>query len=342
MMSIGCTCLAIFAACESPNPGGSASIPTSTRNEVSPLVERTIPGGKSLSEIFDWFNRIEPVGDVGLSFQLRRANEKHILMDTDRNSHGFEYFPLVKPVVIGSGEKKHIFVEGVGIDVSIDHELFPVEGCPWLSNAVHRIYVKRQEGHEFNRITDMDRYVISTDLKKAYYLEKAKEVDYPFPFVNAKPDLSEKELYDQEELQVLKEYIAECDAALVKAAGLIVPNKRYAVRDEAVYGIRYVMFGEDGRSWACAEYSPKDEEDDAQVILSKYNPGASVFSSVWLHSNGSLSPCEVVEGEKYHEHEDGAVALAFVREVLNRLKLTAADLPDIKLDGIFATPEATK
>ena len=332
--------LMILAVCGSAYAEDIGKAMSPVAADVPPWVERTIPGGKDLAYIFDWFNRIDLIGESELHFQLRRANEKSIRMDVKTGSRAWEYISPAKAVVIKPGEQRHIWIEGVGILIGVDKEIFPVEGCPWLSNAVHKIYVRWSQAHMFNRTTDEDKYVISPDLRKAFYLEGGKDVEYPLPFVNAKPNLSAEELEGQEMIKGLREIISEDKAILHKAMGTIVPNKRYDVKLSGEGGVLYAVFGDDGRTLLCAEYSPKSRDDGAEAILFRHSPAEQRDCVIWLNADGSLETCEVIEGGTYHEHEDDAFKLAFAREVLSRLNLTAADLPGIKLGGILATPEA--
>ena len=148
---------------------------------------REVPGGKTLSDVFCWFAKVDVQGDSGLSMRLMKARTQSVKVYT--GEHSWKYIGAGNTVNIRSGEKKCIWVEGISLDIALDNAIFPVEGCPWLSNSVHTVYVRMTESSEFHNTDKVDSYVISMNLKKAYYHEGKREVAYPFPFTNPEPDL---------------------------------------------------------------------------------------------------------------------------------------------------------
>lgn len=189
---------------------------------------REVPGGKSLPDVFSGFAKIEPQGESGLSMRLMKARTQGVNIYT--GEHSWKSIGAGNTVNIRSGEKRCIWALGISLDVGLDNAIFPVEGCPWLSNSVRTAYVRMRESSEFHNTVKVDSYVISLDQKKAYYCEGKCEVAYPFPFTNPKPDMTQEEFEKSIEAEGQVEILERMRNRLVKSFSPIVSYKRYSQR----------------------------------------------------------------------------------------------------------------
>ena len=306
--------------------------------KVREIVEhREVPGGKTLSDVFCWFAKVDVQGDSGLSMRLMKARTQSVKVYT--GEHSWKYIGAGNTVNIRSGEKKCIWVEGISLDIALDNAIFPVEGCPWLSNSVHTVYARMTESSEFHNTDKVDSYVISMNLKKAYYHEGKKEVAYPFPFVNARPDMTQEEWECQRDLPGYLKDIERRIARYVKSCGPIEPNRRYVIKAKGEWSGRpefdYVMFGDDGQSMTCVEYFPKRGESAAEAVVRDFNRANNQYELCLLKSDGSIVDCDSIVDGKLERNKDGKFGNAFVLRVLARLSLTAADLSGINLEPVL-------
>ena len=300
---------------------------------TDPREPRTIPGGKSLQDVFEWFEKVEQNGDEELTFQLLRAGTQYIKIDT--GEHSWRCIGAGKTVSVHPGEKKHIWGEAVGLEIALGVPLFPATECSWLSNYVRTVYIRFSQSSEFNNTEKVDQYVVSLDLRKAYYVGGKKEVDYPFPFVNARPDMTQEEWECQRDLPGYLKDIERRIERYVKSCGPIEPNRRHVIKTKGEWSGRpefdYVMFGDDGRSMACVEYFPKSGESEAEAVVREFNRANNRYELCLLKSDGSIVDCDSIENGKLERNKGEKFSRAFVLRVLARLNLTAEDMPDIDI-----------
>lgn len=332
--------LGVLASAASAAEERSAEIEKLIAEAKASIEPRVIPGGKSLQDIFGkWFAKVDRTDENGLSVRLMRGGTHTVKIYTDE--HSFKRIGAGNTVNISPGDRKIIWVELCSIEISLDRKSFPASDCSWLTNSAHTVYVKLQQSSEFNATDKNDEYFISMDLKKAYYLQGKREVDYPFPFVNPRPDISQEEW----ELQsALPGYLQDIDATTreyQKACNPIQPNVRRVLR-RAKEGrdrekIEYIVFDEDLRSLSCVTYYPKDGDEAADVTFERFDHAKGLHKVARMTSDGSFVVCDLLSKEKYVKVKDEAFRRTFVRETLKRLNLTAKDLPDINLDAILGT-----
>lgn len=309
--------------------------------KVRDVVEpRTIPGGKSLQDMFGmWFAKVDSLGEDGLSLKLMRGGTQRV--NIYRDEHSWDRVGAGSTVFIRSGEKKCIWIEGLALDIGLDKAIFPVEGCAWVTNSTHTAFVRMRESSELrvNNTDKEDAYVISLDLKKAYYVEGKRDVDYPFPFVNARPDVSQEEWEMQQSLPGYRDYIDEKVEELQDLCNPVVPNMRRVVKSTGKVAGRdkttYVVFESDGRSLFCVEFYRAANEGKASATLSSFDYKGRRFRVTELREDGTTEFCHLIEGGTLKSNRDCAFMRSFVREVLSRLSLTAADLPGINLEPIL-------
>jgi hypothetical protein len=298
---------------------------------------REVQGGKSLSDVFNWFAKVEANGELGLLMRLMKARTQGVNVYT--GEHSWKAIGAGNTVNIRSGEKKCIWAVGISLDIGLDNAIFPVDDCPWLSNSVHTVYVRMRESSEFHNTVKVDSYVISLDQKRAYYREGKREVAYPFPFVNARPDMTQEEWECQRDLPGYLKDIERRIARYVKSCGPIEPNRRYVVKAKGEWSGRpefdYVMFGDDGQSMTCVEYFPKRGESAAEAVVRDFNRANNQYELCLLKSDGSIVDCDSIVDGKLERNKDGKFGNAFVLRVLARLSLTAADLPGINLEPVL-------
>ena len=311
-----------------PGPGLASNETEALVAKAKEIVTpRTVQGGKSLQDIFAWFAKVEQIGDAELNFQLLRAGTQY--MKIDAGEQPWRYIGAGKTVSVHTGEKKHVWGEGVGLEVALGVPLFPAAECPWLSNSVHTAYIRFSLSSEFNNTDKVDRYVVSLDLRKAYYVEGKKEVAYPFPFVNARPDMTQEEWECQRDLPGYLKDIERRIARYVKSCGPIEPNRRYVIKAKGEWSGRpefdYVMFGDDGQSMTCVEYFPKRGESAAEAVVRDFNRANNQYELCLLKSDGSIVDCDSIVDGKLERNKDGKFGNAFVLRVLARLSLTAAE-----------------
>lgn len=309
--------------------------------EIKAIVEpRTLPGGKSLQDIFGmWFAKVDWTDENGLSVRLMRGGTHTVKIYT--GEHSWERIGAGNTVNIGSGDRRYIWVEFLGIEIGVDRAIFPVDGCPWLTNSSHTVYVRMCQSSEFNRTEFVDEYVVSLDLKKAYYLQEKKDVAYPFPFVNPRPDISQEEWELQSALPSYLRHIDTTTREYQKACNPIQPNVRRVLRhakgESSLEKVEYVVFDEDLRSLSCVTYYSKDGDEAADVTFRRFDHAKGLHRIARMTSDGLFHTCDVLSKEKYMKVKDEKFMRAFVRETLTRLNLTAKDLPDINLDRILDT-----
>jgi len=322
--------------------GGAASEDRETRlaeitAKVREIVEhREVPGGKSLSDVFSWFARVEPEGESGLSMRLMKARTQSVKIDT--SEHSWEYIGAGNTVYIRSSEKKCIWVEGISLNIGLDNAIFPVDGCPWLSNSVHTVYVRMTESSEFHNTDKVDSYVISLNLKKAYYCEGKREVAYPFPFTNPEPDLTQEEFEKSIEAEGQVEIFEWMRKNLLETFRPIVPYKRYSQRRVCTEGytvVEFVIFegGEDKIS--CVTFVPARDEKQASAAVQSLDFLKQEHKFCILSTNGAIEYFRVIKKTAYQDGQDDEFQRKFVKAMLKRLNLTAADLPGINLEPIL-------
>ena len=306
--------------------------------KVRDVVEpRTIPGGKSLQDMFGvWFAKVDVQGDSGFSMRLMKARTQSVKVYT--GEHSWKKIGAGNTVSIRSGEKKCIWVEGISLDIGLDNAIFPVEGCPWLSNSVHTVYVRMTESSEFHNTEKVDSYVISMNLKKAYYHEGKREVAYPFPFTNPEPDISQEEFEKSIAAKGQVEIFEGMRSQLIKSYSPIVPYKRYFQRRVCTEGytvVEFVIFegGEDKIS--CVTFVPEQDEDRASVAVQSLNFLKQEHKFCILSADGVIEYFTIIKKTAYHDGQGDEFKRNFVKAMLKRLNLTAADLPGINLEPIL-------
>ena len=315
--------------------------------EIRELVEpKTIPGGKSLQDIFGmWFAKVDQTPDYGLSLRLMRGGTQHVKTHAPSGKQGWNYIGGGNTVTIAPGASETISDVCIPLEIGVDKELFPVDGCAWLTNSSHTVYVRMQQYNEFKPVTICDEYVISLDLKKAYSLEKKQDVDYPFPFVNPRPDISQEEWELQSALPGYIRHINRTTKEYQDACSPIVPGVRKVLGPKKIDGIEkteYIVFEKDCKSLSCVKYFPGDEDEMAEANLRKYDHEGGLYVVARVDHIGALGVCDVISKDRFTKNNDESFKRAFAREVLTRLNLTAADLPGINLDAILGEPEAKK
>ena len=189
----------------------------------------------------------------------------------------------------------------------------------------------------------MDSYVISLNLKRAYYCEEKREVAYPFPFTNPKPDVTQEEWKCQRAIYGYLKDIEIRHNQYVKSCGTIQPNRRYDIKAKGEWSGRpefdYVIFGDDGRSMSCVEYFPKSGESEAEAVVRDFNQASNRYDLCLVKSDGSIVDCDSIENEKLECNKDEKFSRAFVLRVLARLNLTAEDMPDINMVKVMSAPK---
>lgn len=305
--------------------------------KVREIVEhREVSGGKTLSDVFCWFAKVDVQGDSGLSMRLMKARTQSVKVYT--GEHSWKYIGAGNTVNIRSGEKKCIWVEGISLDIALDNAIFPVEGCPWLSNSVHTVYVRMTESSELHNTEKVDSYVISLNLKKAYYREGNREVAYPFPFTNPEPDISQEEFEKSIAAKGQVEIFEGMRSQLIKSYSPIVPYKRYFQRRVCTEGytvVEFVIFegGEDKIS--CVTFVPEQDEDRASVAVQSLNFLKQEHKFCILSADGVIEYFAIIKKTAYHDGQGDEFKRNFVKAMLKRLNLTAADLPGINLEPIL-------
>ena len=306
--------------------------------EIKAIVEpRTLPGGKSLQDIFGmWFAKVDRTDEDGLSVRLMRGGTHTVNIYT--GEHSWERIGAGNTVNIGSGDRRYIWVEFLGIEISVDKVIFPADGCPWLTNSSHTVYVRMCQSSEFNRTEFVDEYVVSLDLKKAYYLQEKKDVAYPFPFVNPRPDISQEEWELQGALPGFMSFIDERADAYRTRCLPIRPNEVRVVKTKDEDGrpeVWYIEFGADCRSLTCVDYFPAEEGKAAEAVMFSIDYVNNRFQIGGMNCDGVVELVRVVEFGALKRRRDEPFKRDFACETLTRLNLTAKDLPGIKLDMIL-------
>ena len=305
--------------------------------KVREIVEhREVPGGKSLSDVFSWFAKVEPEGESGLSLRLMKARTQSVKIYT--GEHSWKYIGAGNTVNIRSGEKKCIWVMGISLDIALDNAIFPVEGCPWLSNSVHTVYVRMTESSEFHNTEKVDSYVISLNLKKAYYREGNREVAYPFPFTNPEPDMTQEEFEKSIEAEGQVEIWEGLRRELLDAFRPIVPYKRYSQRiviEDGRMVIDYVIFEGSEDKMSCLIFIPAQNMKPARAALRCLDFAKRLHVDCALLADGTIENFDVIRRTAYMDGQDDEFKRKFVKAMLKRLNLTAADLPGINLEPIL-------
>ena len=267
---------------------------------------REVPGGKSLQDVFSWFAKVEPQGESGL-------------------------------YMIRSGEKKCIWVLGISLDIGLDNAIFAVDDCPWLSNSVHTVYVRMRESSEFHNTVKVDSYVISIDQKRAYYREGNREVAYPFPFTNPEPDMTQEEFEKRIETEDLLEVIEDLQRRLANTFGPSFSQKRYSqiVNDGKYEAIEYVVFEDGDKVLFCIEFFPSRGNEPASVTLWNLDFRKEIHISCVLSADGTIEDFDVIKNGLFQEGPVKEFKRNFVKTMLKRLDLTAADLPGIDLEPVL-------
>ena len=297
---------------------------------------REVPGGKSLPDVFSWFAKIEPQGESGLSMRLMKARTQGVNVYT--GEHSWKAIGAGSTVNIRSGEKKRIWAVGISLDVGLDNAIFPAAGCPWLSNSVHTVYVRMRESSEFHNTVKVDSYVISLDQKKAYYCEGKCEVAYPFPFTNPKPDMTQEEFEKSIEAEGQVEILERMRNRLVKSFSPIVSYKRYSQRRVCAEGytvVEFVIFEGGDDKMSCVTFVPAQDEDQASVAVWSLDFSKQQHKLCNLLADGAIENFDVIQRTAYLDEQGDEFKRDFVKSMLKRLSLTAADLPGINLEPVL-------
>ena len=298
---------------------------------------REVQGGKSLSDVFSWFAKVEANGELGLSMRLMKARTQDVKIYT--GEHSWKKIGAGNTVNIRAGEKKCIWVMGISLDVGLDNAIFPVDGCPWLSNSVHTVYVRMRESSEFHNTVKVDSYVISLDQKRAYYREGKREIAYPFPFTNPEPDMTQEEFEKSIEAEDLLEVIEGLKKRLAKTFGPIISQKRYSriAYDDNHETIEYVVFGDGDKVLFYIEFFPSRGNESASLTLWSLDFREDLHISCVLSADGTIEDFDVIKKGLFQDDYDKSFKRKFVKAMLKRLGLTAADLPGIDLGPVLGT-----
>ena len=297
---------------------------------------REVPGGRSLSDVLCWFAKVEPQGESGLSMRLMKARTQDVKIYT--GEHSWKKIGAGNTVNIRAGEKKCIWVMGISLDVGLDNAIFPVDGCPWLSNSVHTVYVRMRESSEFHNTVKVDSYVISIDQKRAYYCEGKQEVAYPFPFTNPEPDMTQEEFEKSVAARGQVEILERMRNRLVKTFGPIASYKRYSQRRRSKDGqtvIEFVTFEGSEDKMSCVTFVTAQDDKPASAALWGLDFTKQQHKLCGLLADGSIENFDVIQRTAYLEDQGDEFKRNFVKSMLKRLNLTAADLPGIDLSPIL-------
>ena len=297
---------------------------------------REEPGGKSLQDVLSWFAKVEPQGESGLYMRLMKARTQSVKVYTGERS--WKKIGAGNAVDIRSGEKKCIWVLGISLDIGLDNAIFPADDCPWLSNSVHTVYVRMRESSEFHNTVKVDSYIISIDQKRAYYREGKREVAYPFPFTNPEPDMTQEEFEKSVAAKGQVEILDGMRRELLETFKPIVPNTRYSQRTVIEDGrtmIDFVIFegGEDNMSYAT--FIPAQDKKSARAALWSIDFTTQHHTFCFLSQDGSIEYFKVIKKTAYLDDQSDKYKSNFVKTMLKRLDLTAADLPGINLSPIL-------
>jgi hypothetical protein len=296
---------------------------------------REVPGGKSLQDVFSWFAKVEPQGESGIYMRLMKARTQGVKVYTGERS--WKKIGAGNAVNIRSGEKKCIWVLGISLDIGLDNAIFAVDDCPWLSNSVHTVYVRMRESSEFHNTVKVDSYIISIDQKRAYYREGKREVAYPFPFTNPEPDMTQEELEKRIETEDLLEVIEDLQRRLANTFGPSFSQKRYSqiVNDGKYEAIEYVVFEDGDKVLFYIEFFPSRGNEPASVTLWNLDFRKEIHISCVLSADGTIEDFDVIKNGLFQKGPVKAFKRNFVKTMLKRLDLTAADLPGIDLEPVL-------
>ena len=298
---------------------------------------REVQGGKSLSDVLCWFAKVEPQGESGLSMRLMKARTQDVKIYT--GEHSWKKIGAGNTVNIRAGEKKCIWVMGISLDVGLDNAIFPVDGCPWLSNSVHTVYVRMRESSEFHNTVKVDSYVISLDQKRAYYREGKREIAYPFPFTNPEPDMTQEEFEKSIEAKGQVEIWEGLRRELLDAFRPIVPYKRYSQRvviEDGRTVIDFVAFEGDEDKMSCVTFVPAQDKKPARAALRSLDFSKQLHVDCALLADGAIENFDVIKRTAYLDDPGDEFKRKFVKAMLKRLSLTAADLPGINLEPVLS------
>ena len=298
---------------------------------------REVPGGKSLQDVFSWFAKVEPQGESGLYMRLMKARTESVKVYTGERS--WKKIGAGNAVNIRSGEKKCIWVLGISLDIGLDNAIFPAAGCPWLSNSVHTVHVRMRESNEFHSTVKVDSYVISLDWKRAYYCEGKCEVAYPFPFTNPEPDMTQDEFEKSIEAKGQVETWEGLRRELLDAFRPIVPYKRYSQRiviEDGRTVIDFVIFEGDEDKMSCITFVPAQDKKPARAAFRRLDFSKRQHVDCALLADGSIENFDVIQRTAYQSGQDDEFKRDFVKSILKRLSLTAADLPGINLEPVLS------
>ena len=297
---------------------------------------REEPGGKSLQDVLSWFAKVEPQGESGLCMRLMKARTQGVNVYT--GEHSWKAIGAGNTVNIRSGEKKRIWAVGISLDIGLDNAIFPAAGCPWLSNSVHTVYVQMRASNEFHSTVKVDSYVISLDRKRAYYCEGKCEVAYPFPFTNPEPDMTQEEFEKSIEAKGQVETWEGLRRELLDAFRPIVPYKRYSQRiviEDGRTVIDFVIFEGDEDKMSCVTFVPAQDKKPARAAFRSLDFSKRQHVDCALLADGSIENFDVIQRTAYLEDQGDEFKRNFVKSMLKRLNLTAADLPGINLEPVL-------
>ena len=297
---------------------------------------REVPGGKSLQDVFSWFAKVEPQGESGLYMRLMKARTQSVKVYT--GGRPWKKIGAGNAVNIRSGEKKCIWVLGISLDIGLDNAIFPVDDCPWLSNSVHTVYVRMRESSEFHNTVKVDSYVISLDQKRAYYREGKREIAYPFPFTNPKPDMTQEEFEKSVAAEGQVEILDGMRNRLVKTFSPITPYKRYSHKRISKDGqmiIEFVIFEGNEDTISCVTFIPAQDDKPASAALWGLDFTKQQHKLCGLLADGTIENFDVIKQTAYLEDQSDEFKSNFVKSMLKRLGLTAADLPGIDLEPVL-------
>lgn len=321
------------------------------------LKPREISGTKTLEEVFrDWhFAKVYEVADDGLAFRFRR--DTRMVWTSRREPHMNR--TRVRPesvTIVRKGETEGFGSEMQGVTVGFESELFPVEGCSWLSNSTRKVYLRLSRHHEFSRLSLVDRFVVALDLQKAYSVESKQDVPCPIPFVNDEPDFTEEELHIKQRADRMLEFAVNDTNKWVKSCSPIVPHKIYSFsepdKEDGGIGRSFVVFDEQSRPSVWAEFLPRGAPFPDSLAICRYDYERDAFYEGWIHGKTAerfLNPRDFIDhalaleilrkgiyskdGDPAHQHE-------FVQAALAELKLTAADFPGSGFEYAFVKTNA--
>ena len=298
--------------------------------EVKAIVEpKTVRGGVSLNEILGGcFSEIQQTADGELCLRLRRGQMKHLYFVFD----GLKREAVIpgEKFVLRKGDYRRLAGGGGYLDVACNSHLPKEDVCPWMPQSGQTVFFRLMRSSEFTSTNKVDSFLISLDLRKAYCIEGKEDVPYPFPYVNGTPD------YTQEELDRFKasEQLSESTRWITNRVAKMVSHPARSEVCKLSEG-EYVSIGIAGLPVAYAAYSPALGECKASLTMWRFDFAHHVVETLTVFGDEFSDSIEMLNGTVFCSVLDKEAKMRFAGDVLERLNLTAKDLPGIDLKKIL-------